>query len=346
MTGKTKFDIEKNSQSDTDQSVPIPDPNEGVIPSKKSLSIASISFLIILGIVITGSVIFAGRNSLEFSSPDAIRAFPFTAHFRFNISNIKDSVFTDFGYDDETYLAQNDSIVSYNYPIAGEFNVLIYTRDRILDSFRVISCSDYWIGGSYPSGKPELFEAFRDQSIFRQGSEFYAPLKKLTELDFNKDGRVWTAYKLLYPQNVQLDKLTLETWVLNTDDTGIRLIGKDGVVDFTFTQENGSRYAKFRLSEKSLDGQEDDLDALSVDLSDWLDIRIEIDDNELQLFLSDELIFEESYYKQMGMLVGVAYTFLGSGKIDYLNLKNHEGESVYSYDFSADSTDLSEFTGL
>ena len=328
-----------------------PDPKDSVIPSKKSLAIASISFLIILGIVITGSAIFAGRNSVDFTSQDAIGGYPFTVHFNYDISNIKDSVFTDFGWEDETHLPMDESMISYHYPIAGEFKVLVYTRDKILDSLRVISCTDDWIGGQYPNGKPELFEPFLDQSIFRQESVFYAPIEDLAETQSNQTESNWTAYKLLYPQNVQLDKMTLETRVLNNastgsslcHNTGIRLIGKEGLVDFHFTHEDCSRYAKFRLSEKFLDGQFDDLDALSVDLSDWLDIRIEIERNELKLFLSDELIFKESYLEPLGMLVGVGYKFFGSGKIDNLSVKNSAGESVYSYDFAADSTEL---TGL
>jgi hypothetical protein len=112
------------------------------------------------------------------------------------------------------------------------------------------------------------------------------------------------------------------------------LVGDSGTIDFKFTQPKCSRYASLRISEKFLDGGFDDLSALSVDLSDWLQIKMATSNGHFKIELADEIIFSEEYEKPLGNLLGVVYSFFGSGKIDYLELKNLDGISFYKNDFS------------
>jgi hypothetical protein len=93
------------------------------------------------------------------------------------------------------------------------------------------------------------------------------------------------------------------------------------------------------VSEKYLDGEFDDLSALSVDLSDWLPIKMNTSGGQFTIELDGKPVFSEEYKQPLGNLLGVVFSFFGSGKIDYLELKETSGESFYSSSFSpAEST--------
>lgn len=109
---------------------------------------------------------------------------------------------------------------------------------------------------------------------------------------------------------------------ISDNDIEISLIGDSGVIDFTFTQPKCSRYARLRFSEKQMNGEFDDLSAISVDLSDCLQIKVVTENNHFNLYLADKPTFSGKFKKPLGNLLGVVYSFFGTGKIDYLRLSD------------------------
>jgi hypothetical protein len=268
---------------------------------------------------------------------------PFTATFNYDVSEIEDSVFTDFGNKEETYLPPGKTMINYFYSNPGDYQLRFYTRSRMLDSLRVLVWSRDWQAGFFPNSKPDQFLPFHNQQFYRHANYFYA-----TEVGLNTEGvdlklRSWTEYQYFYPFQKSLDELTLETRILNNSTTGsltcfdaeIVLLGDSGSVNFKFTQPKCARWASLRVSEKFLDGKYTDLSAFTVDMSDWLQIRMSTGKNTCKIYLNEKYIFTQKYDRRMGILVGVVYRFYGSGKIDYLDLKDLTGNTFYTSEFGA-----------
>jgi len=227
------------------------------------------------------------------------------------------------------------------YPNSGDYTVRFYTRRKLLDSLRVIAWSRDWQAGWFPNTKPELFKLFKDQQFYRKEQSFYATANELQTEGADIDSRIWTEYQYLADFKHSLDELSLETRVFNNATTGslscydaeIKLIGDSGMIDFKFTQTKCSRYASVRVSEKFLDGKFTDLSAFTVDMSDWLKIKMLTHADTCNIYLDKKLIFSQKYEKPLGALVGIIYQFYGSGMIDQLSLKDAEGKVFYQHDF-------------
>ena len=302
-------------------------------------------FLIIASVVLI-LVILIGNHfrrveKYQFRCENPRDVFPFTATFKYDISEIKDSVFSDFGNMKETYLPPGKAMINYFYSNPGDYHVRFYTRSRMLDSLRVIAWSRDWQAGAFPNDKPELFQAFNNQTFYRQPNCFYATEEGLKTEGIDLSLKNWTAYQYFFPFQKSLDRLVLETRILNNASTGsltcydieIKLLGDSGTVDFKFTQPKCSRYASLRVSEKFLDGKYNDLSPFTVDMSDWLRIRMNTGNKNCNIYMNEKLVFTQKYERQMGELLGVVFQFYGSGKIDYLYLKDSSGKSFYLNDF-------------
>jgi hypothetical protein len=268
---------------------------------------------------------------------------PYTATFNYDVSDIDDSVFTDFGIREESYLPPGKTMINCFFPVAGDYVVRFYTRTKVLDSLRVIAWSRDWQAGSFPNMKPEEFRLFKNQQLYRKENSFYASGNDLKSEGLDLDSRIWTEYQYFSNFQQSLDRMNLETRVLNNATTGsltcydveIKLLGDSGIIDFKFTQPKCSRWASLRVSEKFLDGKFTDLSAFTVDMSDWQLIRMRTEDGVCSIYLDQKLVFSQKYEKQMGMLVGMVYQFYGSGKIDYVDLKDSAGKTFYSNEFGS-----------
>nr|WP_321354915.1 hypothetical protein [uncultured Draconibacterium sp.] len=267
---------------------------------------------------------------------------PYTATFRYDVSDIKDSVFANFGYWGEYYLSPEKNIINFFYRMPGVFNVKLYTRSKVLNTSQVIAYSSDWQGGYYPNRADSLYEPFFNQSFYRHDDFFYAdPEPLLTEEGVNLRDRYYTAYRYFSPFNKSLDSLSLETTVENNAstgsmlcyDAGFQLIGESGIIDFNFTQSRCSRFAGIRVSEKYLSGEDTDLKSLAVDMSTWLNVKTVNKNNKFNLYLNDQLIFEQPYEKPLGKLIGLVIYFSGSGKVDDLKVFDHKNKLFYSYEF-------------
>ncbi|HBL75549.1 MAG: hypothetical protein A2W90_05435 [Bacteroidetes bacterium GWF2_42_66] len=325
----------------------------GTIPEKSFLTAKvrkTIWWVFGCGIFLAAVLFFTTPDNepekYRFSCKNPRDTYPFTAMFEYDVSEIDDSVFIDFGKDGETFLPPEKSMINYFYSNTGVYNVQVYTRKKRLDSLRVVAWAHDWQAGYFPNSTPEKFSHFMDQSFYRQPDCFYATSEGLKAEHVDLSQHSWTDYRYFSPFGKDLDHLSLETRVLNNASTGsfscydigIALQGDFGTIDITFTQSKCSRYAMLKLSEKQMDGEYDDLSAFTVDMSDWLQLRTKTEEGNFKVYLGDKLIFTEQYQKPLGSLLGIRYYFFGSGKIDYIELKDSLENVFYRNDFTSTGT--------
>ncbi len=299
-----------------------------------------IPFVLFLSIIVI-FIVFPKKLDYSFNCVNPQDVFPFTETFRYDVSAVKDSVFTDFGNGEETYLPRNKSMINYFYKYPGNYKVRFYTRTRTLDSLMVFAWSEDWVAGYRPNKEPKIFRSFNDQKFYRQSTNFYASVDDLMNEGVDLKENFWTVYRYFFPFKKNLDELTLETRILNNASTGsltcydteIMLVGEYGTIEFKFTQEKCSRWVSLRVSEKFIDGKYNDLSVFTVDMAEWHNIRMTTENHNCTIYLNGEVINSQNYQRELGKFLGIDYQFYGSGKIDYVTLSDNAGNTFYSNDF-------------
>ena len=51
------------------------------------------------------------------------------------------------------------------------------------------------------------------------------------------------------------------------------------------------------------------------------------------MFLNDDEAIQITYKQDFGKIVGLTYTFNGTGSVEYITLKNKDGRMIYHDDF-------------
>ena len=90
---------------------------------------------------------------------------------------------------------------------------------------------------------------------------------------------------------------------------------------------------ELKLGEVYKSGRDNNLSAFGVNAYDWQILRIENKKKNATIFLNDVAVYELNYKKDFGKIVGIIYTFNGPGSVDFIHVKNLEGETIYSDDF-------------
>jgi hypothetical protein len=149
----------------------------------------------------------------------------------------------------------------------------------------------------------------------------------------------WLTYHLVKPfDNLQSDNFTLNASIKNTLAEGpavcktakIFVLCSKGVFIIPFTIPGCISDINFEANDQYLDGTSNDLSSFGTDLSDWADVKMEVKNRLMKIFLNDKLIRQETYKEDAGDVVGLRFRFLGAGAVKNVKLLNGKEETVYN----------------
>ena len=87
------------------------------------------------------------------------------------------------------------------------------------------------------------------------------------------------------------------------------------------------------LSDTYLSGKEHDLSSLGADFSEFRNIKIETKNKEVRIFIDGSNVFSQRYTQSLGDVVGIRFRFLGVGEVDYLTIKDANGQNAFGKAF-------------
>jgi hypothetical protein len=93
----------------------------------------------------------------------------------------------------------------------------------------------------------------------------------------------------------------------------------------------GDLYIKIGEVEKS--SRDNNLSGLGTNIFQWQTLRIENKGKNARILLNDNEVFQFNYKRDFGKIVGLTYTFIGTGSVDYIRLKDVHGNLVYHDEF-------------
>ena len=91
--------------------------------------------------------------------------------------------------------------------------------------------------------------------------------------------------------------------------------------------------AKVKMGEITKIGSNFDLSSFGTDIYNWQDLRVKVMNKHAIVYLNHKNIFETSYKRDFGKVVGLSYTYLGLGSIDYVTLLDNNGLIVFEDEF-------------
>lgn len=91
--------------------------------------------------------------------------------------------------------------------------------------------------------------------------------------------------------------------------------------------------AKLQFGDLILDGKTTDLSALGADVTDWMEIKIEVRNRLVTIYYGDKRVYTCTYSKSAGKITGIGFISNGLCKIDDIELKGLNGTVFYQNDF-------------
>jgi transcriptional regulator with XRE-family HTH domain len=114
---------------------------------------------------------------------------------------------------------------------------------------------------------------------------------------------------------------------------GITVMGENGMMLATFSDPGCTSELELVFSDYILNGSNSDLSAFGTDLSQWRNIKYEVNDKNVTIYIDHKEVSHFSYKKDIGKLVGIAYHFYGCGSVRMSKLYNKDDQLVYEEQF-------------
>jgi hypothetical protein len=279
--------------------------------------------------------------SASFESLNPVGDAPHVAFFRYDISDLNaNTVFVENEeYLDETkqryFLTQDSGTLHFLYPRPYFFQVHLIGDRRTAASANVHVTTQDWavlVSNIYHAGLDP----------YQQTGRLYVPPSQTQPLNTRPDRTYFLEYRYFHPGiEIDGDNLSFEMRSLcsaevggqSCFDSGFELTGSKGRHYIRFVEKGCSEFARVIVGEKSYFGGLVDLAPLSVDLSRWRHIRLEVKNKQVSFWLDDRPVFRAAYESSIGTLKGICLKFKGGGAVDFVRLKNMAGEVVYESEF-------------
>jgi len=90
------------------------------------------------------------------------------------------------------------------------------------------------------------------------------------------------------------------------------------------------------VGDNYLSGKENDLRVFTTDMTGWQNLKLEAQNNNLSIFLNELKIYDVENMGDLGKLVGIRFSFLGAGEVDYLRINSWDRKISYSEEFETE----------
>ena len=220
------------------------------------------------------------------------------------------------------------------------YDVRFYSDDQLVKTevVTVTNPDEQWVG-FVSSLNNYLEENENTEDIIKDGRIYLAP-------SLSSNSYYWVNYRNINPsifKSVSGDDFVLEARIKNPYSEGglsaydpcIRVLGNTGKVAWV-TFMDGS-WAVGYTNVGAGDTARKNLYELVRDFSDWREVRLEVKNQTLTVYYEGDIAYTMDYEGSVGQIYGLAFSFKGSGSVDWVKLYNATGQLVYEEDFNGTS---------
>ncbi|MDO5980611.1 hypothetical protein [Flavivirga spongiicola] len=303
--------------------------NMGIIViSSAIMTLVFISLFSLIGINDTSRVIDISK--IEFSCHPVTENIPNSVVFDFDINSIKsDSIYIQQFWDETKTIKikpnQKQATGIYYYP--GYFRAKLLVDNNIIKENDLFIKSNGWLGTIDYVPIPKYLKRLKRLSF---------PQNTIEEIQRSNVPLTSTFHLVNDFKEVSGDHFILNTTIKNTyndkwavcQKATIIIVGTKSAHLIPFTISGCASDMSVMISDVYLNGKENDLSDLCIDLSTYKNLKIEVIDKQLTVFIEDKIRFSKAYNESIGNIVGLRYRFLGAGDVKEIKLSNISGNTI------------------
>jgi hypothetical protein len=287
--------------------------------------------------MIKGPVTFSGNKTVSQGVPNTII-------FNYDVSNIEaDSFFFQQSWNEmeKVKIDPEKHYYSCIYYLPGYHKAKLIANDTILKRFPVhIKTADWLplVRYAYTDNMP-VYVA--DDSPFRDGRLHVTSNDLVSnKVDVNKEFLL-SYYNVRDFENTNSSNFTLETGVASDRNSAapcpafeLVIICEVHIFYIRMMGKGCERNAGIKMGEVIQDGVDHDLSAFGRDLYETQNIKVSVKNKHAEIFLDGTKVHTVIFKEDFGKVMGLTYTFLGTGSIDYVKLTNGSDKVVMEEDFN------------
>ncbi|HLT41135.1 MAG TPA: hypothetical protein VKZ95_00390, partial [Sphingobacteriaceae bacterium] len=287
------------------------------------------------------------EGSFLFSTIDTIGIVPYTVSVNYNIKNLpSDSVYLDFNFNhpmtgpEIKTLDKQRSLYNYSYQIPGYYHIKLTSQGKELASTNVLAASEQWFSYYYPEDNQVSWLNNRI-GVPREKGYLYITPRALAKDGYDINSVYFINHRLFKNFEIDGDNFELKIRFKNSKSNGgitcydffLSLFCENDVTELKLMERGCSSYSGLKVGELDLNGVDEDLSSLTFDPERWNDLRMVIQDNTIEVYVNEELVYNSTYEGTNGNIVGIEQLFKGTGILDYVYLKDLSTQKEFFDDF-------------
>ncbi|MCP4727890.1 MAG: hypothetical protein GY863_22820 [bacterium] len=309
-----------------------------------TISVITISFISYYLFIGFGTSI--AFDDIEFSSRKVItNGVPNTVIFDYDVSNVDaDSIIIQQSWDTRrrALISKDNKHHTSVYYFPGYHKAKLMIDNRIIKEHNIHITTDGWLGIAKYNYTDNIPLYINKKDIIQNGSLYISPYSlRSNNVDLSKNNYWVSFYNVQDFGNIYGDNFVLETEIKNNLQEGgltgqymfLTIMCQNGRIAVPLTIPGLVGTIGVKFMEKRFPGTENDLSSFGCNMSDWSNLRIEVQDRQVNIGLNGKNIFDLSFTQPAGRIIGLHYMFYGSGAVNYVKLIDGKNNTVLEDDF-------------
>lgn len=314
---------------------------------KRKTAVIAAAFLVVLALIIIsftskGIVTPADAEGVSFSVYNTVEAgVPTTVVFNYDLKEINAEKFyiqQDWDPNNKQEIDPSSGYFTTVYYYPGFHKARILADETVLKTEDVFIRTEGWLAAAVHSDDDQPVYLAADSSV---GGTLSVQEETILENGLNMDRFGGSGYLNIRDfGNLDGHNFKSQTRFKNRQLSNspcpfmqFTIHTEANIYFMQFTSAGCVGKLELMIGEKFISGSNNDLSAFGVDLSEWQELTLNIDDKFATVYLNDENIYETRFEDDFGKVVGVDYRFSGLGDVDYLRFKNLDDKIVYEDNF-------------
>ena len=274
-------------------------------------------------------------SNVNFSVREKSGEVPFSVIFDYDVSEIDaDSVWIRHGWNPKDVLDKDKKVRTILHFIPNYYcPELIADGQKIAEACYHATTPGWIFLFPYSSWEPRFYK----QMNTTRGYLHITP-EVLKENNINiADENHWVIYHLSKDFGVSGHDFILETSIMNPIDSGgftcqegeIELCFENINAAVVFTHKNCIKNARFNIGDIEKKCINYDLSELGVNMNEWNPVSLAVSSDTFRVKKGPITIIEEIFTSSPGGVKAIKFHFRGTGMVDYVNLLNGNGDTIY-----------------
>ena len=293
-----------------------------IIPSAALLALIFMALFSMIGNHSRTNII--DLAAIEFSCHPVTESIPNSVVFDFNLNAIEsDSIYIQQFWDKTKTIKinpdQKQATGIYYYP--GYFRAKLLVDGNIIKEHDLFIRSNGWLTTIDYEPIPKYINTNKLLSL---------PSQFIDEIKTNEQPLTSTYHYIEDFNEVSGDNFRLKTRIKNVynekwavcQNTTIIIVGTKSAHMIPIAIAGCASNLGLMMSEVFINGKENDLSALCLDISKSINLEIEVVNKRLTVSSENKKLFSSTYNESIGEIVGLRYRFLGAGEVQQIQLSN------------------------